>query len=248
MKSKLFFASVLFLWFLSSCKYFNSVDPAEKNLELQKLEIDIQRKISEGDKNGALYLLKELVHPSPEQWIEKQKQTDMDQFINGGNQYYTYNEWWSKRREEFQKQILAMETRSDRATIDTGILSTDSLSTITEDTSQTEEAVVAEPVQLSANYLGLYVMQFANGSTKFYKFFKDASGNTGVVYQDNVAGNVRVENYVLRSFNENSMEVVLESKKNSGSFVNVRFVADQESENGFKLLDSDGSSYSVVGN
>ncbi len=248
MKSKLLFASVLFLWFLSSCKYFNSADPAEKNLELQKLEIDIQRKISEGDKNGAFDLLKELVHPSSEQWMEKQKQTAMEQVINGGNQYYTYNEWWSQRREEFQKQILAMETTSDTSTIDTGTLSTDTNSAITEKTSQSEEAVVAEPVKISANYLGLYVLQFANGNTKFYKFFKDASGNIGVVYQDNVSGNVRVENYVLRSFNESSKKVVLESKKNSGSFVNVRFVTDQESENGFKLLDSDGSSYSVVGN
>jgi hypothetical protein len=246
MKSKLFFAFVFLFCFLSSCNYINSIDPAEKNVELQKLEIDIQRKISEGDKNGALDLLKELVHPSSEQWTEKQKQTGMNHFLNGGNQYYTYNEWWSQRREELQKQILSMETTYVKINIDTLSTSTDSLSTIIEDTSQYEEEEVTEPVQLPANYLGLYVIQFANGSTKFYKFFKDASGVPGVVYQDNVSGNVRVENYVLRSFNESTKEVGLESKKNSGSFVNVRFVTDQESVNGFKLLDSDGATYSLV--
>lgn len=239
MKLKSFLVSLTILSFLTSCqnfdtvmdKFLNKLNPSEKHVELQKLEIDIQKKILEGDKNGAFDLLKNLVHPS-------------ELLYTSG---YTYDEWWREKREELKKQIMAMGTTSTATTLDTGSLSTDSVSTITEDTTQLEEIAVSEPVQLPENYLGLYVMQFANGSTKFYKFFNDANGIPGVVYQDNVSGNVRVENYVLRSFNEITKEVELESKKNSGSFLNVRFVADQESQNGFKLFDSGGSSYSLVG-
>lgn len=249
MKTILIVVSFLFACFLSSCKYFNTVDPEEKNVELQKLEIDIQRKISDGDKNGALDLLKELVHPSSEQWIEKQKQTDMDHFMNGGNQYYTYNEWWSERREQLQKEISLMDNSTFKK--DSSSSSRDELSdenTILNSGSIGNETVASESKDLPANLIGLYVMQFANGSTKFYKFFKDAKGITGVVYQDNVSGNVRVENYMLQSFNESTNEVILESKKNPGSLSKVRFMQEQESENGFKLMDSEGATYSLVGN
>jgi len=98
-----------------------------------------------------------------------------------------------------------------------------------------------------SKYLGLYVLQSENGNTQFFKFTnKENSDVLNIIYEDNIGGNVKIENYTLKSFNEVSGEVILESKKNSYNITKVFFKRDPESSNGYKLVDSDGNSYPFV--
>lgn len=100
---------------------------------------------------------------------------------------------------------------------------------------------------LDSKYLGLYALQLENGNTQFYKFTNKRNSNElNIIYQDNIGGNVKLENYILKSFNEGSSEVTLESKKNSNNIIKVFFKRDLESSNGYKLVDSDGNSYPFV--
>ena len=98
-----------------------------------------------------------------------------------------------------------------------------------------------------SKYLGLYVLQSENGNTQFFKFTnKENSDVLNIIYEDNIGGNVKIENYTLKSFNEVSGEVILESKKNSYNITKVFFKRDPESSNGYKLVDSVGNSYPFV--
>ncbi|MFW5879697.1 MAG: hypothetical protein ACOCUV_02625 [bacterium] len=102
---------------------------------------------------------------------------------------------------------------------------------------------------LNQRYYGLYVLQYANGNTQFFKFSKNPTNEELVIlYQDNIGGNVRIENYSLKSFNENLGEAILESKKNTRDITRVTFRRDAQSSSGFKLVDKEGHEYLFVSN
>ena len=228
---------------INSCKNETDDDPASINVELQKLELEIYQKIDEGDKSGALKLLKELNHPSNEPWTEKQKMTEWDHAIDGGNLYYTYNEWWTIRRDSIRNIVLGIASESKSN-------SKRSRKNKQEEVEETQEPEISEPevssISISSNLYGLYIYQLDNGSTKFYKILKNNKGGTGVVYQDNITGNVKIENYDIISFNENSMEITLQSKKNANEQISLSFERDSESENGYKLTDREGTTYNYI--
>ncbi len=236
----IFFSMLVVVIF--SCNSASTGDPQTKHADLQKLEIDIIKKINEGDNNAALDLLKDLVHPSSESY-------ECAENIRKKFDCYSYDEWWTERREYLQEQILGgngtldgISNNSAASNSEMGSLggeNTDSL--VNSDISESEKT------NLPDNYIGLYVFQFSNGNTKFFKFFKDSKGEMGVVYQDNVSGNVRVENYMIQAFNETTKDVTLESKKNPGALVNLRFATDQDSDNGLKIVDAEGTIFSLVG-
>jgi hypothetical protein len=225
-----------------SCNSFKTdSDPQAKHAELQKLEIDIQRKIASGDKDAALDLLKDLVHPSSESY-------ECTENIRKKWNCYSYDEWWTERREYLQEQILGVSGSIQTNTNDVAYQDTTAKGIESDSLSSTESMISGETVNLPDNYTGLYVFQFSNGNTKFFKIFKNSQGETGVVYQDNVSGNVRVENYAIHAFNEDARELRLESKKSLGSYLDLRFGTDKDSDNGFNLKDSEGTIYSLVGN
>ena len=89
--------------------FLSSDNPSEINVELQNLEIDIYQKISEGDKNGALTLLKKLNHPSTDKWEEKKKKTKW----YDAEEYFTYNEWWTNKRDSLREVILLMPNNNE---------------------------------------------------------------------------------------------------------------------------------------
>jgi hypothetical protein len=234
MKNLILFISVFVLF--NSCS--NSEDPSAINVELQSLEIEIYAKIDQGDKAGALNLLKNLSHPSDKEWKEKRKMDDWEYFKKGGNQYYTYNEWWSERREYLRKEIEKVKSHHRKT-------STDKESKSIQNHSTNEEKI-NRIIEIPIRYLGLYVFQYENGSTQFYKIFKDSDNIFSAIYQDNISGNIRIENYIVKDFDQTTGEIKLQSKKDNRSISELKFLKDSESENGFKLIDIKGLEYSYV--
>jgi hypothetical protein len=239
MRSFIFIFVLIYLF--SSCS--NTEDPTAKNVELQSLEIEIFSKIDEGDKAGALNLLKNLSHPSDKEWKEKQKLDAWDHFLEGGNKYYTYNEWWSERRESLRIEIGKI---NDSKNTSSNKKSNSSELEYSIDETVYDDKQINSKVEVPINYIGLYVFQYENGSTQFYKIFKDTDNVFSSIYQDNISGNVRIENYVVEAFDETTGKIKLKSKKDKKSIVELKFSVDSESSNGLKLVDVRGLVYSYV--
>ncbi len=228
--------------FYSSCT--TSEDPSVKNVELQSLEIDIYTKIEQGDKSGALDLLKNLTHPSVKEWKEKRKMDDWEHFLNGGNQYYTYNEWWSVRRDSLRNEIGKINNNGKNSSSNKESTSLELYSS--SEANMNNEKQIERAAEVPIRYLGLYVFQYENGSTQFYKIFKAENDLYSAIYQDNISGNVRIENYIVQTFDEITGEIKLQSKKDKRSITELKFLIDSESNNGFKLIDIQGLTYSYV--
>lgn len=79
----------------------NAKEGAEINLKLEGIEDQIKLAIQEGNKEKALELTNQLVHPLHEKWEEQSK-------FDSWNGYPYYDEWWSKKRQEYKEQIMAM--------------------------------------------------------------------------------------------------------------------------------------------
>jgi hypothetical protein len=111
----------------------------------------------------------------------------------------------------------------------------------------TESENLETSIKLNKNYLGLYVFQSTDGNTRFYKFIENpADGIVTVLYQDNLSGTVKIENYSLKKFTETTGEAVLENSKNADGIIKVFFRKEPESSNGYKLMDSDGIQFTFV--
>jgi hypothetical protein len=197
----------------------------------------IRNQIETGDFDNARLNIKDLVHPSGEtssyhkNWIEQ----------------YNYNEYWTLKRTELRTLLSEKEKNimGEKLTKNEVPLKTQNEAVNLKSTSKELQNKTAS--LLDSKYLGLYVLQSENNNTQFFKFTnKQTSGELNIIYQDNIGGNVRIENYTLKSFNEGSGEVILESKKNSNNITKVFFKRDPESSNGYKLVDSDGNSYPFV--
>lgn len=229
------------LFFLFSSCSTSGDDPEAKNVELQTLEIEIYSKIQQGDKEGAFDLLKKLNHPSNKEWEEKQEMDDWNLFLK---KRYTYNEWWSERRESLRIEIEKINNKPKNNSQNKKNTSYDSKSSKEENTKVKKE--IDKAIKVPIRYLGLYVFQYENGSTQFYKLFKDANNVYSAVYQDNISGNVRIENYIVKDFDDKTGEIKLQSKKDKRSITELLFVKDFESDNGFKLVDKEGLTYNYI--
>lgn len=84
----------------------NAKEGAEINLKLEGIEDQIKLAIQEGNKEKALELTNQLVHPLHEKWEEQSK-------FDAWNGYPFYDEWWSKKRQEYKDQIMAMGSKSE---------------------------------------------------------------------------------------------------------------------------------------
>lgn len=80
----------------------NAKDGAEINLRLEGLEDQIKLAIKEGNQDKALELTNQLVHPLHEKWEDQSK-------YDTWNGYPFYDEWWSKKRQEYKDIILSMK-------------------------------------------------------------------------------------------------------------------------------------------
>ncbi|MGZ2371734.1 hypothetical protein ACXR6G_18290 [Ancylomarina sp. YFZ004] len=113
----------------------------------------------------------------------------------------------------------------------------------------TKKTVKKEKVYVTLNntYLGLYIFQSEEGNTRFYKFIKNPTAKAiKVLYQDNLSGTVKMENFLLTSFVETTGEVVIKGEKNKNDKVKLIFRKDPDSNNGFKLMDTKGVGYTFV--
>lgn len=84
--------------------YFNGLKVKEANaisLKLETIEGQLKLAISDGDRDKALTLVDQLVHPSHEKW-------EADGKFDALYGYPFYDEWWAKKREEYKEQIMAM--------------------------------------------------------------------------------------------------------------------------------------------
>jgi len=102
-------------------------------------------------------------------------------------------------------------------------------------------------VNINNKYLGLYIFQFSDGSTQFFKFINAPETDAvNILYQDNLSGEVKIKNYQLKKFTETSGEATLENQTNASDKKKVFFRKDPNSDNGFKLIDSKGVVYTFV--
>ena len=76
------------------------------NLKLENIEDRIKLSIGDGNRDKALELANQLVHPMHEIW---------DNQANG-NPYF--DEWWSKKREAYKSQIMAMSANKPVQNVD----------------------------------------------------------------------------------------------------------------------------------
>lgn len=223
-------------------------DVKNKNLELEKLEIEIYEKIEIGDKNGAFELLKDLAHSSTE------KSTNIKEESIFGDKYYTYNEYWAEKRAELKKLISEMKhtpiKKSMESNLENNLTEEENETNDNEEISNNiNETTTNEiKVDIPSELIGLYVLQYDDGSTKFYKIFKDSKGEYNVVYQDNVAGNVKVENFNITNYNDLKKEIKLNSKKNPNFSISLRFLLDKNNPNDYKVIDNIGDVYTEVNN
>ncbi len=213
------------------------------NMELIRLENEVYIQISKGDKDKALELVGYLVHPSTDEWKSKEKVEKLVGF-DMSFEYYTYSEWWSKQREELRKEIMNMNIKSTKV----NRIHEKAKTEITPSSATSKAPDNDTKLYLKDNILGMYVKQHINGGTMFFKFSKASANRLNVLYQDNMGGNIRIENYSMKSFDEKSGTLTLKSKKNEREIIKVYFKRDPESENGFMLLDNKGLIYNFVSN
>lgn len=91
----------LFIGYLSWSDTKNAQQGAEINSKLELIEDQIKMAIQEGDRDKALELANQLVHPLHEQWKDQSK-------FDTWEGYPYYDEWWSKRRQEYKDQIMTI--------------------------------------------------------------------------------------------------------------------------------------------
>jgi hypothetical protein len=184
--------SILLILILFACGE-EEKSAAEINVELQGIELEIYEKIANNQKEEALQLLKTLNHPSDEKWEEKQKQSSFESFLNGGNTYYTYNEWWSEKRNELRELVLGSEKGGDPTLI---LQKNDDLSQVGMDTA-------GKITLLKTELVGTYINRNDNGEIKFYKILNVKDEFTKIIHQDNTGGIVNIKSYLIESFDQN---------------------------------------------
>ncbi len=91
----LIIASFIFNHFSNNSKK----EDAKLNQQLEQIEDNVKLSIQSGDKQKALELTNQLVHPSHEKWEDQNK-------FDALNGYPYYDEYWTKKREEYKKQII----------------------------------------------------------------------------------------------------------------------------------------------
>jgi hypothetical protein len=84
----------------------NSKEGAEINLKLESIEDQIKLAIQDGNREKALELTNQLVHPLHEKWEEQSK-------FDTWKGYPFYDDWWSKKRQEYKDQIMAMGAKPE---------------------------------------------------------------------------------------------------------------------------------------
>lgn len=78
---------------------------AKLSLQLEQIEDNVKLAIQSGDKEKALSLANQLIHDSHGD-MESQK-------FNNWSGYPKYDEYWSKKREEYKTQIMAMGSKKN---------------------------------------------------------------------------------------------------------------------------------------
>jgi len=237
MKKLILLSVFLFVAFFGFLSCSDSGESPEKiNIKLQKIENDLYILINNGDQKKALELVGSLTHASTDDWEQREKiDTIFGVGMFGG--YYSYNEWWNERREKLRTEIMNMNNFDKHERKEEAAPKTPSTSNIH----------VNRNVKLDSRYHGLYVFQSESGNTHFFKFINDqANDGINILYQDNLSGEVKIENYKLKKFNDSSGEAVLQNKKDTKDTKKVFFRKDPESDNGFKLMDSKGVVYTFV--
>ena len=223
----------------------NSKTPDAINSKLVKIENDIYIAMSAGDTKKALVMVGQLNHPSDVKWSSKSNLFKW--------KFYTYNEWWNERRESLRKEILDMAAlnKSKKSSQENKVK--DQQTSLDQPNTDSMAPLGTEmngASSFSERYYGLYTFQSANGDTQqLFKFSKNSiSNDVNIIYQDNIGGNAKIETYIVKSFREDTGELLLESKKENKEIVTIFLKSDSKSANGFKLVDFQGNSYDFVPN
>lgn len=93
----------LFIGYQELMDKSNTKSGTEINLKLEGIEDQVKIAIQEGNKEKALKLVNQLIHPLHED--------DKTKHFDSWNGYPKFDEEWNKKREEYKEQIMAMDVK-----------------------------------------------------------------------------------------------------------------------------------------
>lgn len=117
------------------------------NLKLEKIEDQIKLAIQDGNKEKALELTNQLVHPLHEKWESK----DKFDTLNG---YPFYDEYWTKKREMYKEEILKKNTTTHRTESTQIQMQIQEAQSENQELSKTEETPIQQTTQKYYNGCG----------------------------------------------------------------------------------------------
>lgn len=235
--------------------------------ELDKIETKIILGFENNlSKEDLLDLISQLEHPSS-LYIEGKKYGIIEDKFRQPNESYFghYNEYYTELRDAYRFIVMNNMTIQERIT---DLTKKDALKnekeqiTISQPAEINNEKAPIDPTELISNekdiaedvksgaldqvknFIGLYIKQNDDGSTFMYKLNKN-NEQFEVVYQDNVTGNVRIENYDVFDYESKSRKLKIRSRKDATKTV-ITFRPRLNSPNTFDLLDENNILYEFM--
>lgn len=138
---------VLFFGYQELSSKSNTKEAAEINLKLEGIEDQIKLAIQDGNKEKALELANQLVHPLHEKWESKDK-------FDALNGYPFYDEYWTKKREMYREEILKKNVTTQSTESTQEQMQNQEAQSENQELSKTEETPIQQTTQKYYNGCG----------------------------------------------------------------------------------------------
>lgn len=148
---KIILAGIIVVFIITGVMgYLNSQkvkEANEFNLKLEKIEDQIKLAITDGNRDKALELVDQLVHPLHEMWQSKDK-------FDALNGYPYYDEYWTKKREMYKEEILKKNVTTQSTESTQEQMQTQEAQSENRELSKTEETPIQQTTQKYYNGCG----------------------------------------------------------------------------------------------
>lgn len=259
---------------LSSCGGNSSKKDMHLVAELDKIETKIILGIEKQlPKEELLDLVNQLEHNSTGFITGKKYGIIEDRFYRPNDSYFgRYNEYYTELRDAYRFLILndltikqrigglkneskkkEKKAQSKVKEKDSGVDENKENKKETEFSENKTELTKSSPstienktnkIKALQRHVGLYINQDDDGGTLMYRII-NKNNLYEVVYQDNVTGNVRIENYDVLEFNEKTKKVKIKSQKDQTVEI-IYFKSNPKSSAVFDVIDSKNRVYELI--
>lgn len=259
---------------LSSCGGNSSKKDMQLVAEMDKIETKIILGIEKQlPKEELLDLVNQLEHNSTGFITGKKYGIIEDRFYRPNDSYFgRYNEYYTELRDAYRFLILndltikqrigglknesKKEEKKAQSKVkekDSGVDENKENKKETEFSENKTELTKSSPstienktnkIKALQRHVGLYINQDDDGGTLMYRII-NKNNLYEVVYQDNVTGNVRIENYDVLEFNEKTKKVKIKSQKDQTVEI-IYFKSNPKSSAVFDVIDSKNRVYELI--